>query len=545
MDALTGKVINNYQIQDVIGAGGMGIVYRAFHPQLQAYAALKVMRPELADQPGFYERFLQEARTAKHLDHYSIVDVFDFGPFERSYYLMMDYVEGPNLRQIIRDAEKGLPLFDVAYIFSQIADVLAFAHTAGVLHRDLKPDNILLTRSTMPDLPYRVLVTDFGLVKLAENSLLETQAGIMVGTPAYMSPEQCQGEKVDKRTDLYSLGVMLFEVAAGRRPYPIKTLVEATTYHRSGQIPSLRGLRPDTPEPLDALVQRMLQISPDQRPADATEVLQSLRQLAAGLDKSQSHVLARLTGKEVGKPAVPTPPEIVDQTPRSAGEAQYQVRVAYQGQWETKTYPISTTPLMVGRQSPADVVLFRPGQSYVSRLHCEILLRDGRVLVRDLKSMNGTYLDATRLQPDRFYEWHPHQALGLGPFTLQLQAETPEERTIHLAGAKPVDMTKVQTTLYLVCPTADPPQVLLGQRPVILGRGPDCDLRLNHPHVSKHHCQVQRSGDKIEITDLGSMNGAYFKGQRLSPKTPVNWDTNTPLVIGPFTITLENKESKS
>src|SRR5687768_16439381 len=136
MNNLVGHVINNFEIQEIIGQGGMGIVYRAYHPDLQSYAAVKIMRPEYANQPGFYERFLQEARTAARLTHPGIVDVINFGRYQDGYYLMMDYIEGPNLRSLIQEHTSGLPLWDVVQIFLQIAEVLEFSHAAGVLHRD-------------------------------------------------------------------------------------------------------------------------------------------------------------------------------------------------------------------------------------------------------------------------------------------------------------------------------------------------------------------------------------------------------------------------
>ena len=127
-DEFIGQVINNFEIQDLIGKGGMGIVYRAYHPDLELYAAVKIMRPELAKQPGFYERFLQEARTAARLGHPNIVDVINFGTFHDSYYLMMDYIEGPSLRQLVKENRKGIPLWDAVQISWQIADVLVYAH---------------------------------------------------------------------------------------------------------------------------------------------------------------------------------------------------------------------------------------------------------------------------------------------------------------------------------------------------------------------------------------------------------------------------------
>ncbi|MCB0033057.1 MAG: serine/threonine protein kinase, partial [Anaerolineales bacterium] len=168
MDHLIGEVIDNYKLQKIIGRGGMGTVFRAYHSDLQKYAAVKVMNPQLVKQPDSYERFLQEARTAARLDHPNIVNVINFGRLAETYYIMMDYIEGMSLRELIDQNQGGLEVSDVAHIFSQIGHVLLFAHEEEILHRDLKPDNILITEDAETD--FKALVTDFGLVKMAKDS---------------------------------------------------------------------------------------------------------------------------------------------------------------------------------------------------------------------------------------------------------------------------------------------------------------------------------------------------------------------------------------
>ena len=550
MDSLIGEVINNFQIEEVIGKGGMGIVYRAHHPELQTDLAVKVLRGELARQSGFYERFLQEARTAARLDHPNIAKVTNFGQFEGSYYLMMEFIEGISLRDLLRQNKQGIPLNDIIQIFLQIADVLSFAHQSGVLHRDLKPDNILLTDSIRAHLPYRAVITDFGLVKLAENSLLETQRGISVGTPAYMPPEQCRGEDVDGRADIYSLGVMLYEAVSGKRPYPIRNLFDAAKYHKSGELIPLKALNNDVPIRLDNLVQRMLSPEKKHRPTDADEVIYILEQIAGEL------------GEEVDAPGQSAVHQALDlELPYQPGDRSVAQRL--QTEWgdrrrdkgslalvcascvmihnEDRTIPLrSGERLVVGRKPGLDIVLIHPTERYVSKEHCEILLQDGRVLVRDLGSTNGSYLNGLRLDNDRFYEWPGDQQIQLGPYTLFLiekQVEmarpaTPpaEERPATPAGSPaPVISCEDGTPVTLT---------LENNTPVVLGRLGTCDMTLSNPRVSKNHCRILRRGDRVEVTDLNSTNGTYLESQRLPAGSPVTWKPGTPLRLGTFTVTL-------
>lgn len=569
-EAFIGKVINNFQIQEVIGQGGMGIVLRAFHPELQSYAAIKIMRPELARQAGFYERFLQEARIAARLKHPNIANVFNFGAFEESYYLMMDYIEGPSMRQHLRENKTGLPLYEVLQIFVQIADVLDFSHKQGVYHRDLKPDNILLTNSIEPDVPFRAVITDFGLVKLVNNSILETQKGVSVGTPAYMSPEQCLGKEVDGRTDIYSLGVMLYEACTGQRPFPIRNLFDAVQYHRSGTPVSLKAHLPTVPVQLDNLVRRLMAVEIHRRPANAGEVSKALQALMIEMRPERPSAAAVIPGT-VQEP-VPPVSEDPGTPPASGIRDPFFIRVAYQDQWEPKTFPLGAQPLLVGRQAPADIILDKPNERYVSKRHCEILLRNNQVLLRDLGSMNGTFLGDIKLEPDKYYQWAANSTVRFGPFTLALvdnrvpspppvkESPPPQQQpasTAPLVGSSPVvspasspspapskqsiGTTQVSVRHFLTCPEGVPNRVVISGDPILIGRAPDCSMVLDGPRTSRHHCKVQRRGNLIEVIDLNSTNGTFLQNRRLPANSPVFWDGTTPLIVGSFSVTLESE----
>lgn len=551
-DRLIGKVIDNFEIQEVLGRGGMGIVYRAYHPALQLSAAVKIMRPDLALQSGFYERFLQEARTIARLEHPNIVDVINFGRYEDSYYLMMDFIEGPSLRQLIQENNKGLPIWDLVQIGWQIADVLVYSHNSGVLHRDLKPDNILLTHSIRPNRPYRAIVTDFGLVKLGQGSLLETQEGISLGTPAYMSPEQCRGIDVDGRTDLYALGVILYEMATGQRPYPIRTVFDAAKFHSSGKLVSPKALNSAVTEDLDLLIRLLLAPSLDTRIATAELTTDKLQEIMAALSKAgavSTAVQERIQVEEEPKEAPPAP-QGVSSTPTMAPavevDTHYFVQVAYQGVLEEKVYPLGEEPVIVGRLLASDIVLDRPEQRYVSKRHCEILVRNKRVLIRDLGSTNGTMLGSEPLQTNAFREWTPNVEVILGPFTLSLRTSQqlqevpspPVGESAQTGSGMPI--TQVQSSIKLYCPNAVPSRLpLSSDHPILIGRADDCDMVLDHPHVSKRHCRVQLSAGGVEIVDLRSTNGTYLDEQRLPPHNAVPWRPQAKFRIGPFYLSLE------
>jgi pSer/pThr/pTyr-binding forkhead associated (FHA) protein len=564
-DKLIGEIIDNFEIEKVIGQGGMGIVYRGYHPALQLYSAVKVMRPDLALQTGFYERFLQEARTVARLEHPNIVDVINFGRHGDSYYLMMGFIDGPSMRNLLQENKGGLPVWDAVQICWQIADVLVYSHAAGVLHRDLKPDNILITHSIRPNRPYRVIVTDFGLVKLGQGSLLETQEGISLGTPAYMSPEQCRGEDVDGRTDVYSLGIMLYESVTGQRPYPIRSIFDAAKFHASGQITPPRAHNPAIPKKLDALILRMLAPSLDQRLASAAEAVDGLQDLLDFLGKDEAvkdrsvALRDRILGESVsGQPseavaaavaaAVEAAPSTPTITPTAGKVQQFFIQVTYQGVVEERVYPLGANSVVIGRLPSSDIVLDRPEQRYVSKRHCEVLMRDNRVLIRDLGSTNGTILGQEPLQINTFREWGLNEQVFLGPFVLSLMTDEQFEAAPSPPSASSVkpddDMptTKVHDAPKLSCANAVPSRLPLNaSAPVVIGRGVDCDMVIDHPHVSKKHCRVQLTDSGVEVTDLRSTNGTFLGDRRLPPHAPVPWRDLPTIRVGPFEVRLEQK----
>ena len=264
-----------YQLTHLIARGGMAQVYRAMDRQLDRPVALKVLFPELSIDLTFVERFRREAQAAANLSHPNIVPVFDWGEDAGSYFIVMEYVEGRPLSAVLRDPQR-LPPVQIAMIGAGVAAALAFAHRHGVIHRDVKPGNVLIT----PD--GDVKVTDFGIARAVNTEESLTQTGAVMGTAAYFSPEQAEGKGVDARSDIYSLGVVLYEMAVGRPPFTGDSPVAVASKHVRDSPVLPREANPAVPVALEAIVMMALAKNPDDRYRSAEELRADLLRFADG-----------------------------------------------------------------------------------------------------------------------------------------------------------------------------------------------------------------------------------------------------------------------
>jgi DNA-binding response OmpR family regulator len=270
----TGQLFaGRYEILEEIGSGGMGMVYRAFDRELEEQVAIKTLRPELLRDPALVERFKSEIRLARHISDKHVVRTHDLGEREGVYYLTMEYVEGMTVRELL-DTRGRLRVGPALAIATQLCQSLAAAHEQGVIHRDIKPQNLLLDATGM------LKVMDFGIARLAGGSSGLTEVGMLVGTPAYMAPEQLLTESFDERIDLYAVGVVLFECLTGRLPFEANSAVALIAKLIREEPPAPETLNPEIPPALAALVLRLLAKEPEQRPSSAAELGRLLGELA-------------------------------------------------------------------------------------------------------------------------------------------------------------------------------------------------------------------------------------------------------------------------
>lgn len=273
---LSGQQIGGYEILNVIGYGGMATVYRARQISMQRVVALKVLPRQFMQDDTYMQRFHREVEIVSRLEHRNIVPVHDYGEFEGQPYIVMRYMPAGSVDDLLGQGPLDLDL--TTKIVEQIAPALDYAHSKGVLHRDLKPSNILMDDNG------DAYLTDFGIARV----LGQDQGGIsittrhVVGTPAYMSPEQAQGQPLDSRSDIYALGVMLFEMCAGTRPFHADTPYGVAVLQVTAQPPTLRSINPELPVALEQVVNRVLKKRPDERYHSATALAEAVRQASDG-----------------------------------------------------------------------------------------------------------------------------------------------------------------------------------------------------------------------------------------------------------------------
>jgi len=278
-----GKHINNYEIASLLGEGGMGTVYLALHPIMGRKAAIKVLKPELARDESLVMRFFNEARAANAIRHPNIIDIIDVGllPEDNVPYMLMEFLEGESLSSRL-DHTRVLPVDVAVEIAFQTASALAAAHSKGIVHRDLKPDNLFLIPDEMVKGGERVKVLDFGIAKLRDDlrgSSMKTRTGAIMGTATYMSPEQCQGliERIDQRTDIYALGVILYEMLCGAPPFASEGFGDILIMHVMREPDPPRRRNPAVTSELAATMLRALAKDPAHRFQSMTEFQSALR----------------------------------------------------------------------------------------------------------------------------------------------------------------------------------------------------------------------------------------------------------------------------
>ena len=303
MNQFEGTLIaGRYEIREHIATGGMASVFKTWDHRVERIVAIKVLRSLDKNDQRAVERFRREARAAAALAHPNAVTIYDFVEEMGQYFLVMEYIHGPTLKQLIGQ-RRQLQAREAIEIALQVCAVLQIAHARGFIHRDIKPQNIMLAWSggsgSLSDGGAWVKLTDFGIVRVAEDAGL-TNSGIVLGTADYLSPEQARGEPLTGSSDLYSLGVVMFEMLAGRPPFVGPTAVSIAMQHASSNPPPLRQFNPTVPFVLEQFINLVLQKEPKDRFSSAAEMQQALRACARDIFRGHSPIRPYLSNKSIG-----------------------------------------------------------------------------------------------------------------------------------------------------------------------------------------------------------------------------------------------------
>ncbi len=265
-----GQQLGKYEIKQIIGRGGMAEVYRALNPDLKQYVAIKVLHPQALDSESAIQQFRQEAQAVAGLRHPNIVRVFDFHASKNVFFMVMELIDGPSLHRLLATYPQGMPRPMALHIFTQLADAVAYAHEQGVIHRDIKPGNVLMLNNTHP------ILTDFGLARMTSTAR-PSAAGIVAGTPAYMSPESVTQSDVGRESDIYSLGVILYEMITGRVPFLGDSVTDILSQQLQTPPPPPSKLVSNLEPQIEAAILRALEKDPANRYHSARQMSKELR----------------------------------------------------------------------------------------------------------------------------------------------------------------------------------------------------------------------------------------------------------------------------
>ncbi|MFO7683687.1 MAG: Calx-beta domain-containing protein, partial [Chloroflexota bacterium] len=423
MKSLIGQQIGPYQIEALLGEGGMGMVYRAHDLKNDRIVAIKIMLANLVNKPQFRSRFMQEAEAIGQFNSPAIVKVLATGVHEEAPYIVMEYIEGGSLTNYMRQLEwagSRPPVAMVVTIAAQIAEGLSYAHQRGLIHRDIKPGNILLKMREGVYQPRQAVITDFGLaVQRKDGDEMDTAP--FMGSLAYMSPEQCENKPLDGRSDIYSLGIVLYQLATGKLPFQINAPADIVKHLEETPLPP-RLINPDLPEIVETITLKAMEKKPGSRYQSAAEMAHALRQ-ALNSPEWQTAVLTAASPNSVTQwldnkwiAAIVVEDRVdMHQTWTSLG----QNRLFIVHQWEeSRVVGLDKDDIILGRDSGCDVVL---ADQSVSSKHIRLTRTPQGWSVSDLGSTNHTYFGQRQLDYGQSYDWPSTEELRVGPYFLRWQ----------------------------------------------------------------------------------------------------------------------------
>src|SRR4051794_2265884 len=392
MEIGAGTTIGGYRLDQLIGQGGMGVVYMGAHVENGAAVAVKLLTPELARQPGFRERFVREARYANSLNHPNVIEVYDAGEQDGVLYIAMQFVQGTDLKNLLTQ-QGALGPGRAVRLLSQVASALDVAHSQGLLHRDIKPGNIMIAGDD------HCFLTDFGLSKnVSSDSIALPAQGEFVGTIDYTAPELVLGKEADARLDVYSLGCLFYECLAGAPPFDKERDVEVLYAHIQDPPPKISAVRGDVPAALDDVIAKAMAKKPEDRYATASEFMDHARAVMGEPPPPPP--------PPAGPPPPPPPP--AEQPPQPFPAAALVMRAT--GGNAAGTMITVTDEFLIGRQAPGEGKLGNDIE--ISRRHARVTREpDGRFVLEDLGSTNGTFVNGERVATRAL---SPHDVIEMG-----------------------------------------------------------------------------------------------------------------------------------
>jgi len=409
-----GSTIGKYQLVDFIGEGGMAKVYKAYHPDLQRHAAIKIMHSHFSRDPEFVEKFKNEAKNLAMLRHPNIVQIYDVSISDNFPYIVMEYIRGKSLRDYIQEhnnRKSRIPLSSTLRIIYSIGLALAFAHKHHMVHRDVKPGNVILEESG------RIVLTDFGLAQLGQDNRPVDE---IEGTPAYLSPEQALGRKTTPQSDQYSLGVIFFEMLTGRKPFDSDDPVSMAVSHATYLVPSPKVYVPEIPDEIAEIVTKSTRKNSSERFSDMNEFLEVLTRVRLKT-KTNRLPTASLKDLQVSSDEVANwaPPE------GKLSEDSY-VALHFLDTGQVMDLELNREYL-IGRRHKTQPIIpdidLSPYNAYewgISRLHATLLVMKDKVEITDLGSANGTWHAGMRLAANQSYTLSHGDVVHFGKLKIQV-----------------------------------------------------------------------------------------------------------------------------
>lgn len=463
MEQLINKQIGQYQVEALLGEGGMGAVYRAHDLKQGRMVALKIMLANLVNKPQFRSRFMQEAEAIASYSSPAIITILDTGIYNESPYIVMEYVEGGSLVDYLRqlDWSGTKPTMEtVTMLAAQVAEGLSYAHQRGLIHRDIKPGNILLKMRAGSYQPRQAVIIDFGLA-IQRQAGNDIDTAPFMGSLAYMSPEQCENKPLDGRSDIYALGILLYQLTTGQLPFQINAPADIMKHLEETPLPPSL-INPDLPHILETITLKAMEKKPSDRYQSAAEMAHALRQ-ALNNPEMQTAVLAQPGSQVVTQwldnkwvAAIDVEERVdIHQTWTSLGENRLFITHQYE---ESQLVDLNKDEFTLGRDASNDIVL---DDSSVSGKHIRLTRTPQGWQVSDLGSTNHSYLGDRLLEYEQTYEWPSTDVLRIGPYFLRWQPFDAEQHgtapilaSTALAATAVTTLSPAPDTTTAVAPTA-------------------------------------------------------------------------------------------